>query len=397
MLLSLSLSACSVDLITPRAEISLPTPFLEKTGFRFGWDADFLWTTDNTAFFWQGYLVDPKTNSEDLSPLYMTNIQTKQTREIDTNGRKVLHLHTVSDGKTLYFTESLDTESPSIFGTCLYEYRLDTDRLKAHLCDVFSQHQSNINTSSRVKLAFSPDDTHMVYQINDSIFLYDLISEESRLLLDESSSASLAYPYYGIDYRLGEPIDGRLFSPDGTKLLVLVDSQLTVLTISTGELESLTLPLSAPPLIDESERFIGELRWTPEGILLLTQSDAASVSHTIYNLSSGSKQDIQLFHNSADPELFTDTPGYWSWSKASDTISYGTFKCFATNPGGLCINQWYLNVYNRQTSKQAVLAKNDRSFFNSLSNDGKKIIFSHLGFNSDSENMKTSLYLLDIP
>lgn len=394
--ISLVLAACNVgDLLTPSPEIDLPKAFIKKSGFEPNhiYDSKLYWSADNTAFFWQGSFVDPKTNSEDLSPLYMTNIQTKQTREIDTNGRQVNALHMSGDGKTLYFIDSLDTTYPSIYGTCLYEYKLDTDKLEAYLCDVFSQHKSKINSPARipVMLAFSPDNQHLAYQINDSIFLYDLMSKESRLLLDASSSASLAYPYYGTS----ENIDSRLFSPDGSQLLVLVNSKPAVFTISTGELKPLTLPLPTPTLVDEEMAwgFIAELRWAQEGILLITKSDAASSSHTIYNLSTGSKQDIQLLNNGADPELFIETSILWSWSKANDKVAYRTRKCLAKSPyGNGCPMQSYLNIYNRQTNKLSVIAKNGEGIIPSISNDGKKIVFSVY----EQTDNTTSIYLIDV-
>ena len=389
VLLSLSLSACNIvdgflGTYSPPREIDLPKALIEKPGFKLNlFDLKPLyWSSDNTAFFWQGFLVDPKTNSEDLSPLYMTNIQTKQTREIDINGKFVFNLHLSSDGKTLYFTESLDTESPSIFGTCLYEYNLATDKLDSHLCDVLGQNNSE---TSSIVIAFSPDNTQMVYQTNGSIFLYNLSNKESRLLL-ESSSASL--PYFS-KYYFGSKFQNQLFSPDGSQLLILVDSKPAIFTLDSGNSEPLDLS-------SVTENSFAELRWAQEGILGFTYSSPASNPLTLYNLSTGSKETLQISNNSADLAIIIEAPYLWSWSKANDKIVYETTKCLAKNGyTGLCINQHYLNVYNRQSREQTVLAKNDTSFLHSLSNDGKKIIFSHRIDNS--ENIKTSFYLLDIP
>lgn len=349
----LGLSSCGS--LTPSPKIDLPEVFTEKSGYRISFGP--VWAPDDKAFFWQGSVT---------SLLYRTDVETKETLEIDINGIEINNLYVSGDGKTLYFAENINAYRDPFMDVspCLYQYSLETAKLEPHLCDAFATQTQDI------VINFFPHDSQLVYQLNQNLYLYDLSTKTSQLILDIANSN------YGSSLSLVSYFDSLSISPDGNQILLAYlssnTSERVVVTLNpgTGDLKHFPLPSE----LYSKPRYL-EVRWTSKGILLLSHIHQEET--LIYNLSTEERHSLQ-----------GPISDFWQ-----DFFALQDQTCLQGNWSGSCIiSQWDLKLFNRQSGKETTLARNDSYFPHSLSNDLSKIVF--FAFNSQTNSNR--IYLEDI-
>lgn len=312
------LVACG--LFEPMVEVKLGNLLIEYPGVIA--KGPLYWSPDDSTLIWQGLATSTATHS-----FYLTDTNTLKTRNIEgaVEGSVVLS----SKGDSFFYY---------VFGDrCWHRYSLTTGENETLLC--------NINTGV---IYISPDGIHLAYEWEQSIYLYNLTTQQTRFLTK--------------GFLAEQP-----FSPDGSQLLVVIKPfdfstdtlELAIVTIATGAAEPMTIP--------NMENVLA-LYWTSDGIMLFGMS---SIRNVTTGKTYAAWQGSDGYHWADD----------WSWSANGHKVAFPTNRCLKSRPaplgGDSCVVwQYHLNVQDLVSGKVSVVAKYGyESLGFSLNHDGTKIAY----------------------
>lgn len=359
------LTGCSTQ---PPSFEELGTPLVEYPGVGI---AQVDWLPNGSAVIWQGYLAG--TNYE-ASPLYLTDARTGDTRALGLPDQGPYWLQVLDDSDTLVYT--------TVTSACWYRYSISTGERSTMHCD-----DNGTDSEHGVGWFASLDGLTLGYYRE-----YDQEDDEGLYLHDTATGVTRYFPAVGLPGSyVSAHSSEQPFSPNGRRLVVaypdtsyqLPQKRYGVLTLATGDVQPLPLPLDGYQLIDAY--FVN---WTPSGIKVLVWSENASyatgyVETDLLDVTTGTVQRLDTAADGPGGMLGTDLSldGSAKADVSETCLGYGTGMWGEPVCNEIQGTLWVLDIATR--TWRPIAWYNSGDLMHALSADGTKIAYfmqdGHLG------------------